>query len=112
MLGLRAGVCNRLLGGGARLGRDPCGLLARVREDALTLAQALVGLAVELGDRGQRLVARALGLGARGVQDLLGLLLGRLDAVLGGAVGLGDALARARLGLLAQLARRCVRRLR
>ena len=58
---------------------------------------------MDLRDRGQRFVARGLGLGAGGLQDLLGLLLGRVHAVLGGAVGLGDPLARAGLGLLAQL---------
>ena len=45
------------------------------------------------------------------MEDLLGLLLGRLDAVLGRAVGLGDALAPALLGLLAQLPRGALSRL-
>jgi hypothetical protein len=45
------------------------------------------------------------------VENLPGLLLGRLDTVLRRAVGLGDALAPALLGLLAQLARGALRRL-
>ena len=77
----------------------------RLLTDALTLAQALVGLAVDGPDRCQRLVAGVLCLRARIPQKLLSLLLGREHAVLGGTVGLGDALAGAHLGLLAQLIR-------
>ncbi len=75
------------------------------------LAQALIRLSVQVPDRGQGLVPRGLGLRAGGVEDLLGLRLGRPDAVFRRAVGLGDALAPALLGLLAQFPRGMLRRL-
>ncbi len=56
-------------------------------------------------DVGNGVVARRVGLRASLVQQLLGLLLGRLHAIGGGAVGFCDALACASLGLLAQLGR-------
>ncbi|MFI5009242.1 MAG: hypothetical protein ACHQDY_03100 [Solirubrobacterales bacterium] len=43
------------------------------------------------------------GLGAGGAHQLAGLLIGGLHAVDRGAVGFGDALARALLGMPAQL---------
>src|SRR2546422_725562 len=83
----------------SRLRADLLGLLARV------LAHAL-GLGVNARDRREGVVARRLGLRACGAQDLLGLRLGRADAVLARAVALGDALASTCLGLLAQAGRR------
>ena len=69
----------------------------------LGLGAHALGLGVDRADSRDGLVARGLGLRARLAQQLLGLLLGRAHAIGGGAVGLGDTFARARLGLLAQL---------
>ena len=70
------------------------------------LCAGTIALGVRGADGGQGLVPGSLGLHTGCVKDLLGLLLGRAHAVGGGAVGLGDPLARPRLGLLAQLPRR------
>ena len=119
---MRLGIApGKLLAGGgvqplglcARAVQDAPGLRARLLEDVIRLlvqcGKRSLGLSLRIseqpGRRSQRLVAGDLRLGPRGVQDLLRFLLRRLHAVLGGAVGLGDSLARPRLGLLAQLSR-------
>ena len=83
-----------LFGGGG--GRRIC-LLAGVSDCALSLG-------VDRTHGGERVVAGPLGLSAGVGKDLGGLSLRGLDAVGGGAVGLGDALDRALLGALAQFA--------
>lgn len=50
-------------------------------------------------------------MGTGGLEDLLRLLLGRLHAVLGRPIGLGDALSPALLGPLAEPSGRALRRL-
>ena len=77
----------------------------------MRLGVCVLSLAVDLADRGQGLVPGGLGLRAGGAEDLLCLLLGRLHAVGGGAIGLGDPLAPALLGALAQLSGGALRRL-
>ncbi len=67
------------------------------------VGQGLLGLPMDRPDRGERLVASGLRLSPGGLQDLLGLVLGREHAVLSRAVGFGDALTDACLRLLAQL---------
>ena len=111
--GLLLGGCQRL----CRLGVQPLGGLAGLGAALLCfgvdlLARGLglfeprVGVGVQPADRRERLVARGLGLRDGALDDLLSLVLGRPHAMFGGAVGLGYALAGARLGLRAQLGRR------
>ena len=85
LLGFALGARAQLLGLGLGVGAHP------------------LGLGVDAADGGDGVVACALGLRARLREQLVGLLFGGVHAVGGGAVGLGDALARAILGLLAQL---------
>jgi len=121
-LGLRAGLLpgidERPLGLGAGFVEQALSLLAGGRQSPLALAAGavkqalsllaggrkdLLALGVHGAERRQRFVAGGLGLCARDPEDLLRLLLGRSCSILGGAVGLGDPLMRAGLGLLAQL---------
>jgi transcriptional regulator GlxA family with amidase domain len=97
-----AALALDLASGRVRLGDDRAGLIACIRAP-------LLGLGLGVGTpAGQLLLQQGRGLCARGLQDLDGFGLGYLDAVLGRALGLGDALARALLGVLAQLGRRAL----
>jgi transcriptional regulator GlxA family with amidase domain len=90
--GALALVLGLALGGGAQL-----------LDLGLGVGAHALGVGVDRADGGDGIVACGLGLGAGVAQQLLGLLLGGVDAIGGGAVGLGDTFAGARLGLLAQL---------
>src|SRR3954454_4396673 len=77
---------------GANLARLLVGGIQRLGHQARALLLGLLAQARRLAGEPRGLVARLL-------EDLRRLLLGRAHAVVGGAVGLGDPLARAGLGL-------------
>src|SRR5581483_8601535 len=94
---LLAALRAQALSGGAGVVEHARGLCIRIGERLRGLFASARFVRSELGGRGRGLASRRLRLRTRARQDLARLLLSGADAVLGGAVGFRDPLARPRL---------------
>jgi hypothetical protein len=94
--GVLARMCSHLLGGGKRVGAKSLALGNGVLACELRLL-------VQPADRSNGLVASRFRLRASGGEQIVGLLVGGSHAMLGGAVRLGNALSRTRLGVVSEL---------